>query len=277
MDKAQCITVVPAYRAPKDDFESKSFERTCQCFHNGMFDALCIVTHKGVDLSEYHKIASHCGVEFQVKNYSPRRFKNIHGYNTLMLDPQFYRDFRNYEYMLICQLDAMILGDNLTSWTEKGYDYIGGPIFAPGHYDSTDLAAVGNGGFCLRKVSSSIQALGGDGPLEWKSILGIKRQQNPKFSTRKKILYTIMVASAGRFNRFVNLLSHWVMEDLYFTYALQGTPWQLNVPTALEASKFAMDLGPDFWYKANGGTLPFGAHKYGAYYPGFYKNFFSKQ
>ena len=269
MGTEKCITVVPVYRAPADRFERESFERTCKRFGEGIFNALCIVTHEGVDLTEYESIAKKAGVNFEVRHFPKEKFGSIHGYNLLMLDPSFYKKFMEYEYMLICQLDAMILGHDLDRWLRGGYDYIGGPIFAPGYNGKADFATVGNGGFCLRKISSMVRALGGDGPLTWKEIFSIRRPYDPKFTLKKKILYTTMVAASGRSAWLRGMLSHWVMEDTYFSYALKSTPWELKVPSALEASEFAIDLGPEFWYKANGGILPFGAHKYGVY-EGYY-------
>ena len=41
--------------------------------------------------------------------FAPDYFKNIAGYNKLMLSTEFYERFANYEYILICQLDALYL------------------------------------------------------------------------------------------------------------------------------------------------------------------------
>lgn len=272
MDRKSCVAIVPVYRSPGDAFERMSFKATCSKYRYKVTDALYVITYDGMDLSEYEEIASSCGVSFEVSYFPKEYFQGIHGYNLMMLGPAIYRRFEEFEYMLICQLDAMILGNDLQRWTEEGYDYIGGPISAPGCRHTVHFATVGNGGFCLRKISAMLKALGEEGPLTLKEMLKMKRPSNPKFTPTKRLLYTLMVCASGRSSRLRGFISHWVMEDMYFSFALQGSPWQLRVPSPIEASRFALDLDPDFWYRENGNVIPFGAHKFGEYYDGFYKN-----
>lgn len=54
-------------------------------------------------------------------------FKGIAGYNRLMMSPEFYETFAQWEYILIYQTDAWVFSDRLSEWCSKGYDYIGAP------------------------------------------------------------------------------------------------------------------------------------------------------
>lgn len=53
-------------------------------------------------------------------------FKNIEGYNQLMLNKSFYEKFQQ-KFILIYQTDAFVFRDDLQYWCEKDYDYIGAP------------------------------------------------------------------------------------------------------------------------------------------------------
>lgn len=106
----------------------------------------------------------------------------IESYNRMCLSHAFYRCFKQYEYILLCQTDAMIIGteDDLKRFTDYGYDYYGAPFggrsenglwvsrkvfplrqvdFIKRHLKLRKPLVVGNGGFSLRKVSATIHIL----------------------------------------------------------------------------------------------------------------------
>lgn len=110
-------------------------------------------------------------------------FDGVAGYNRMMLSTEFYNKFAEYDYMLIYQLDAYVFSDQLDYWTSLGYDYIGAPwIMSTNFLQQTFGMAVrwlrrtispikwgehvhhchfsdkvGNGGFCLRRISKMIE------------------------------------------------------------------------------------------------------------------------
>ncbi|MET0207944.1 MAG: DUF5672 family protein [Burkholderiaceae bacterium] len=95
-------------------------------------------------------------------------------FSELMIAPLFYERFLDYEYILICHLDAFVFRDELADWCNKGYDYLPSVIYnadwAKGMTASKRKTFVlrairkltgiapseyfGNGGFSLRKVRS---------------------------------------------------------------------------------------------------------------------------
>ena len=110
------------------------------------------------DLSEHKKIFP----ELQETRLDPKWFKSTDTYSQLCLSEWFYDLFKEYRYMLICQLDVWIVKDEILEWCEKDYDYIGAPIVVPTarwHNYRIDtngkyvvMPKVGNGGFSLRKI-----------------------------------------------------------------------------------------------------------------------------
>ena len=89
--------------------------------------------------------------------FPDRYFESTHTYSELMLTHKFWESFIGYEYILIYQLDCLLLRDNLLEWCEMGYDYIGAPWLPGFAEEGEQFAAVGNGGFSLRKVSKHLE------------------------------------------------------------------------------------------------------------------------
>lgn len=89
-------------------------------------------------------------------------FYSIYSYNSIMMQKEIYELFIQYKYMLICQLDALILNNRLSEFCEYGYDYIGAPwlngMVATNHMEN-GVKYVGNGGLSLRKVDTFLEIL----------------------------------------------------------------------------------------------------------------------
>ena len=96
---------------------------------------------------------------FEVQEFPKKFFQGIEGCSRLLLTTDFYSRFKDYEYILIHQLDVFLFEDKLLEFCDMGYDYIGVPC---PKFDSTwhlVEAQVGNGGLSLRKVASCIRLL----------------------------------------------------------------------------------------------------------------------
>ena len=73
---------------------------------------------RSLDLTGYGEYSFDC-VYFEDKY-----FRNVHTYSRLLLSTVFYEKFIDYEYMLICQTDALLLKP-FEEWEcllEEGYD-----------------------------------------------------------------------------------------------------------------------------------------------------------
>lgn len=99
-------------------------------------------------------------VAYGVKYYDRAYFDSKKTYSRLMLTPKLYIDFKEYEYILIYQLDAFVFKDRLVEFCDYGLDYIGAPwpYGATIHTeDRSKTIYVGNGGFSLRKIDTFIR------------------------------------------------------------------------------------------------------------------------
>lgn len=171
-------------------------------------------------------------------------FKNVFGYNRLMLTESFYERFTDSKYILIYQLDAYVFKDELLYWCSKDYDYIGAPWIATPNkgfkkvlslFDSKKKKArseifykVGNGGFSLRKVSTHIS-----NSKKMKSVI----EQN---LSRSKDDFRIM-------------------EDVFWS-SIPEHDSSFLIPDYKEGLQFAFDRKPELALKLNNNKLPFGCH-----------------
>ena len=83
--------------------------------------------------------------------------RSTRSYSSLLFQGWFYRLFEEWQYLLIFQQDAWVLGtgQELAQWIAKGYTYIGAPWTGQLGLDTPDVG-VGNGGFSLRNVAAMI-------------------------------------------------------------------------------------------------------------------------
>src|SRR5438045_2328317 len=151
MNKKQVIITVPVYRLPLPPEEEISLCHLKK-FLNG-YD-ITLVAPKSLKLQGEHLTS------MPVVRFADEYFKDIAGYNKLMLSREFYGRFKKYKYILIYQLDCLVFSRDLDQWCEKGFDYIGAPWFRSyGEDTSEGLWRVGNGGLSLRRVDKFLAVL----------------------------------------------------------------------------------------------------------------------
>ncbi len=170
----------------------------------------------------------------------------VAGYNRMMLSADFYSLFSDSEYILICQTDAYIDRDELLSWCERGYDYVGAPWPMRRTYNlpiikqyvamrrlfrrdelnilRQDLfKKVGNGGLSLRRVAKCIEVC----------------------------------------RRYSATIEHFCTNEHYFYnedvfWAL--IPDDMRYPSVEEALRFSIDKKPKLCFELAGGRMPMGVH-----------------
>jgi len=236
----QVAIIIPLYKRDLNSFEKVSINACLSVL--GSYPII-FISPQSLDITSIEKEYSISSVE----RFEDKFFKGIEGYNSLMLNPNFYKRFLDYEYILIYQLDAYVFSDLLTQWCTKGYDYIGAPWLKKPIYNYPGISTimylidqykkirkkpskqsfynkVGNGGFSLRKVKSHYQA-----SITYKDKISY-------FLSKKRL--------------------HYYNEDVFWATEIP----EFNYPTAKEALQFSFDKYPYYCYKLNQGKLPFGCH-----------------
>lgn len=217
VNELNVVVVVPIYKSNFSNNELISILQTRKILNK--YDIVLVSPDKlrGSDFAE----------RYQTVFFEDRYFENTITYSDFLLSDDFYRCFKNYEYMLICQLDAFVFSDKLAKWCEKGYDYIGAPLPAVGDFYAEIGSGVGNGGFSLRKIKSCIRVL----------------------QYKDKILRDHPVG--------------WMMqqaEDLFFSYCGADSDIDFRTPDSKEAIQFSTQDDLYDVFSEHDRCLPFGTH-----------------
>lgn len=251
MKKAQkglCV-VIPIYKPLPSDNELFSIRNTIARLPS--YD-IFFIAPKGLDMAAYDEFS-----KVDKKKFPARFFKNLYGYNKLMLRIGFYSKFKNYTYMLLVQPDALIIRDDIylnELISEYEYDYWGAPWIRPSERRCFDCelyhkwilhfykficfispvleCEVGNGGLTLRNIQSTIRLL------------------------RRNYIYKILWGGP---------------EDIFFSYFGKRCKKFFRLADKYSASKFALEetLHDNLLtHKA-----PFGVHDWKRYFPDVMKYF----
>lgn len=224
--KNKAIIVIPVYKTELDDLEKISLSQAREIF--GHYD-ICFLAPESLPLF-YADEENNERIERVPDVY----FRGKYSYSRLMLEPWLYQRFQDYEYMLLYQLDAFVFSDRLQDFCAMGYDYIGSPMPRRGDWYDCQCS-VGNGGFSLRKISSTIRVL-----------------------EQREVVYSKRPKAWGEENRFLD------GEDLFFSFCANLPEMDFHVPDFLTALDFSVEWDVGHAYRRMPEWLPFGVH---AWYP----------
>ncbi len=141
-----CV-IIPNYKIELSKNEQIAFDQCMNVLGN---HSIFFISPHEVYNENYEKVT---GVKYYDKGY----FESRAAYSLFMLEDRLYRDFIDYDYILIYQLDAFVFSDRLDEFCNMDYDYIGAPwpygvcLHTVGE---SKVVYVGNGGFSLRKTKS---------------------------------------------------------------------------------------------------------------------------
>lgn len=216
------IVIIPRYKENLENLESISLAQGKKILHN--YD-ICYISPEKMR-SYYQKIGE------KAEFFSDRNFDSVKAYSLLLLSPQFYQRFIEYDYMLIYQLDAFVFYDKLSSFCNMEYDYIGAPLpYWVGWPYSVNR--VGNGGLSLRKVKACYKAV---------------KEYMPYVASKEPFLMS-------------KLLTGEYGEDCFFIYC--GWSKDIDFKTAPTKVAIKFSLQSDFNHvfdSLSERTLPFGCH-----------------
>lgn len=245
--------IIPIYKKDFTKLERISFEQIYNVLNHF---PITIVKPESLDLNHLKDIYP----KIYFESFDDIYFRDIAGYNRLLLSDFFYERFLNFQYIQICQLDSYVFRDELARFCHKGYDYIGAPWLKKKAYQNfvmsyfienrkrkairkrrpiryTLFDKVGNGGFSLRRVESFYQS-------------SVKYKDRIKF-----------------------YLSHidnpMYNEDVFWATEIPD----FNYPEVQEALTYAFDKYPKYCYELTNHQLPFGCH---GWYKWKWKSFWEK-
>jgi hypothetical protein len=269
-----CIIIIPLYKSFNDlsTMEVASLQQSLSILHKYDF---CFIGDEILDYRPYQQMAGKFGVKIKIQTFKATFFENVEGYNTLLKNLNFYKVFKDFDYMLICQLDAWVFRDELDYWCRKDYDYIGAPWFKGWiKPDSMNqIIGVGNGGFSLRNIKKTFYIL--------RKISILKKVSNFWYFTKlqgilkiEKILFLfkkiLQIKDIKNFSKAIYLI---VNEDIYLSQIIPSCFGDYRIAPPEEAMKFSFEVNAAYLFKKNNNKLPFGCHAWQKYESEFWKAF----
>lgn len=233
--KNKVCVIIPIYNEQPEKSEVYSIKRTISRLHDLK---IVYMAPQNLELSVYPGYE-----ELEVVRFENKWFESTNTYSKLLMQAEFYRCFRGYEFVLICQPDVFVIGDSLQliSFAEKEYDYWGAPWYYRARaYKKRCLwykilwpiskpkrVYVGNGGLSLRRVSKMIEFF-------------------EEFS--REVIHTDE------------------LEDYFIAYYADKSKCGLRIADVEEAALFSQETGAreKFLLTKN---LPFGIHAWLKYFP----------
>jgi Protein of unknown function (DUF5672) len=242
-NRPRAAVAVPAYRLDLDEDERISFRHLRR--YLGPYDTFLVAPDT-------------LGGTFEglpAKHFDPGFFRDVRSYSALLLEPQFYRAFSSYDFLLVYQLDSLVLADELEAWCTRGYDYVGAPWTRRSPDGRVVLTGAGNGGFSLRRVASCLE------------VLDVARRPLARLRTGARH-WTALVRRAVVRRSFGQAF---LFEDKFWSYeAPRLCPW-FGVAPAETALEFAFETEPRACFERNDRRLPFGCHNWALYDRAFWE------
>jgi hypothetical protein len=257
----QCAIAVIDYKPSLNGHEKISLQQCSRVLKD--YD-LFLVSHKGMDLSEHIHAIGRPGLP-NILTFPRHFFASLQGYNRLLKSVGFFRAFASYEYILIYHTDSFVFSDELSYWCEKGYDYIGAPLY---QFDGTiappdaNFICTGNGGFSLHRVSSAMEVLS-----TFRRVYSFKDlwEWYAVYSLKGKVYflpYFLRMISGLGGNSHEGLNHLRVNEDIFWgKYVPRSFP-RFKVAPFADAYKFSMEYNCERLFGLNEGQLPFGCHRW---------------
>ena len=121
MNKKKVVILIPTHRPNLIETDIISLAHLKK--HLGKYD-ICFVIPKKINGDTFKSLG------YRIKKVNNNFFGTLRRVNESLLNKEFYENFKDYEYLLLYQLDAIILSNQLEMWLKSGYDFIAGTASA---------------------------------------------------------------------------------------------------------------------------------------------------
>lgn len=258
------VIIVPIYNT-----ELAPFERETLSYNKKNFKKYRVVIISPNYLKNHHRIKDYKNtLDAEVEFFENKYFKSTRSYNKLMMSIEFYKRFYHFDYMLICQLDAVLLKPNLEHWCAKQIDYMGAPWMSKMN-DEYEIDSSGNGGFSLRNIKKHLEVLNS------KSMYmdDYKLNHTPlRIGLKNLVILKILnkLSSGLKVNfPFINCykLIFSGNEDYFWAFSAKFFVNEFNLGNRSESLAFAFEKNVERCLELNEGKCPTGIHAWQKYNP----------
>jgi len=253
------IIIVPLYKTDLNSFEHISLE---QCFK-------LLGKHHIIAIKPYHLDITSLQTLYpfnEVVSFDDHYFKNINGYNTLMLSNIFYERFLSHQYMLIYQTDAFVFKDDFEKWCSAGFDYIGAPWLRL----LKNNTALNKKMVTLKSYFYTRFNIKQNGLPKTKQLYN--KVGNGGFSLRNiQKFHELSIINREIAAHYIALNNPAFNEDLFWSIEVNRAKRNLHIPNYKTAVNFSIETFPEEAFKLTNNQLPFGCHAWEKELP-FWKN-----
>lgn len=204
-----------------------------------------------------------------------RHFGSAANHNRMLFLLEFWSLFRDYEYVLMYHLDALVFRDELLEWCGKDVDFIGAPWVICEHTPWVKEEQCGNGGFALYRIPSVMEVLINRQVAKPKLIwidrfsAGLERVRKRLVEMRENMSPWLLRLAGKRLDSLI-----WKLGFIEVNYRPNDYFWGMDavkykadfrVGSLEEGLGFAFEADPEKCLERTSGKLPFGAHAWGRY------------
>lgn len=220
--------------------------------------------------------------DFTILRFDDRYFGSAQNHKRLLFSPSFYQAFSDYEFLLTYHLDALVFSDQLLTWCERGFDFIGPPWIkhpnAPYAGKPHIEGRVGNGGFSLKRISSFLAVLNSPvravDPREyWRHVRG--QAKGARALARGALEYVRL--HSAHYNNAQWEVARWRKnEELFWDQRARHYYPEFRIATVEEAIPFGFEAVPEYCFELNSRMLPFGCHAWPKFGRAFWEPYLLK-
>lgn len=199
---------------------------------------------------------------YKVKKVDKNFFGTLRRANEALLNKKFYENFKNYDFMLIYQLDALVFSNELKKWVNSGYDFIAAPWFMPivGYltHKKGYPSSGANGGFSLRNIKKFLKIL---------DLLDKNAKRSSKDAKTRKLWFLKALLTGKSHKIWLNAPAdnYPFNEDGFWSLEAPKYDSSFKVASFKESLKFSFERFPRKCFKINNNKLPFGCHAWERY------------
>lgn len=240
MIKSKIVIIIPIYSLVLKGYEIKVLDNLsslCKDYE------IYFIHPQSLNLDKEELFLSY---NFKCLSFEDGYFKDIAGYNRLCLSYSFYDSFKDFDYLLIHQLDAFIFENAFEKWISQNYDYVAPPWvgidafkFIRGTYENNVPILLKAKLLALHKSIFGHDFLVGNGGISLRKIKTFKRVLRLFASQAKSWPYN---------------------EDLFYSIHIPAHYPLFRIPSFQKALAFGFDLNPLQAFELNGYELPMSAH-----------------
>ncbi len=243
MTTAKVDILVPIYREHFDEEEEAAVKRTFKILGAR---GISFLAPDNLSLTYYKN--TFASAKFRITE--SQFFDSVRDYSRLLVSERFYSEICHGDFVLIVQPDVYVFSDELDSWLQSPFDYVGAPWpdgielnISAGKFAEVGgkhlRVHVGNGGFSLRRT---------------KKCAALIREH-----AEVAAWFTKTGSNEDLFFAFMGMLSK-----------------DFVIPNQMTAARFSWELKPEHYHQLLAGQLPMGVHAYLKYSPNFWRELTKK-